>query len=73
MELVNRSFPSHFGDLDSFHYAVTREDALVVLNKFIDERLQDFGTYQDAMLTDEPWMYHSHIGLYLNIGLLNPK
>ena len=73
MELVNRSFPNHFGNLDSFHYAVTRKDALVVLNKFIDERLQDFGTYQDAMLTDEPWMYHSHIGLYLNIGLLNPK
>ena len=25
------------------------------------------------MLTDEPWMYHSHISKYLNVGLLTPN
>lgn len=54
IELVNNSFSEHFGNLDSFHYAVTRDDAISVLNNFIDERLQDFGSFQDAMLTDEP-------------------
>ena len=73
IELVNKSFSDHFGSVETFHYAVTREEALIILEKFINERLQDFGPFQDAMLTDEPWMYHSHIGLYLNIGLLNPK
>ena len=24
------------------------------------------------MITDEPWMYHSHIGIYLNAGMLEP-
>ena len=24
------------------------------------------------MIVDEPWMYHSHIGFYLNCGLLLP-
>jgi deoxyribodipyrimidine photolyase-related protein len=24
------------------------------------------------MIEGEPWMYHSHIGLYLNAGLLSP-
>ncbi|MBT6415160.1 MAG: cryptochrome/photolyase family protein, partial [Candidatus Puniceispirillum sp.] len=37
-----------------------------------DERLPLFGKFQDAMIEDEPWMYHSHIGFYLNAGLLTP-
>ncbi|CAI8357005.1 MAG: (6-4) photolyase [Opitutia bacterium UBA7350] len=69
---VAHEFSEHFGDLQPFHYAVTRHDALTVLKQFIEERLPSFGDYQDAMLQDEPWMYHSHIGHYLNCGLLHP-
>ena len=72
MEMVERRFPDHMGSTKGFFYAVTRQDALAVLEQFINERLPDFGTYQDAMLQDEPWMYHAHVGLYLNIGLLSP-
>ena len=71
--LVGSRFSDHFGSLESFHYAVTRKEALLILDKFMEERLINFGTFQDAMLVDEAWMYHSHIGLYLNIGLLSPK
>lgn len=72
ISLVNNSFPDHFGNLDSFGFAVTREGALKVLTEFIQTRLQDFGQYQDAMLEGNPWLFHSHIGLYLNTGLLMP-
>jgi deoxyribodipyrimidine photolyase-related protein len=72
MELVRASFPEHFGDLEPFGYAVTREGALEALDLFIETRLKHFGDYQDAMLQGEPWMYHSHISLYLNCGLLLP-
>ena len=70
--LVATRFADHFGDLDDFGFAVTRQQALAVLNHFIEQRLPDFGRYQDAMLLDEPWVYHSHIGFYLNAGLLLP-
>jgi deoxyribodipyrimidine photolyase-related protein len=70
--LVETHFPDHFGDLLPFHFAVTREQALLALDTFIADRLPLFGDYQDAMIQDEPWMYHSHIGLYLNCGLLAP-
>ncbi len=73
IKLVKRAFADHFGDIDNFHYAVTRDDALVVLENFISERLCHFGQYQDAMVEGKPWLYHSHIGLYLNCGLLTPK
>ncbi|UTC24861.1 cryptochrome/photolyase family protein [Candidatus Comchoanobacter bicostacola] len=72
MRLVEARFSDHFGDLLPFYFAVTRTQALSVLNKFIKERLSVFGDYQDAMIEGEPWMYHAHIGFYLNCGLLDP-
>ena len=73
IELVKNNFKAHFGEIEDFHFAVTREDALAVLNTFIDERLPNFGQYQDAMVEGKPWLYHSHIGFYLNCGLLTPS
>ena len=72
LELVAERFPDHFGDLEPFYFAVTREQALQALHNFIDQRLCHFGDYQDAMIEGEPWMYHSHISFYLNAGLLTP-
>nr|MBI1228781.1 cryptochrome/photolyase family protein [Cytophagales bacterium] len=71
LDLVADKFYDHFGDLEPFFFAVTRDQALYALDKFIDERLCFFGDYQDAMVQGEPWMYHSHLSLYINIGLLN--
>ena len=72
LELVEQRFLAHFGDLEPFHFAVTRDQALAALQLFIDSRLCLFGDYQDAMIEGEPWMYHSHISFYLNCGLLLP-
>lgn len=65
--------PSLFGDLSSFHWAVTHQQALKILDRFVQEHLPHFGTYQDAMLQNEPSMYHAHISFYLNGGLLFPR
>ncbi|MDF1796023.1 MAG: cryptochrome/photolyase family protein [Coxiellaceae bacterium] len=72
MTLVSDYFDDHFGNLEPFYFAVTRADALQVLDQFIAQRLSHFGDYQDAMIQSEPWMYHSHISFYLNCGLLLP-
>lgn len=72
LHLVRRKFSNHFGDLEPFHYGVTRIQALKKLEEFLRVRLPQFGEYQDAMLQGEPWMYHSHISHYLNCGLLEP-
>lgn len=72
LKLVAEKFAGHFGELEPFHFAVTRQQAKYALDKFIAERLINFGDYQDAMLQGEPWMYHSHLSFYLNCGLLDP-
>ncbi|QPG07050.1 cryptochrome/photolyase family protein [Salinimonas marina] len=73
ISLVETEFSDHFGDIGAFHYAVTRDQALQVLNEFIEQRLPDFGKYQDAMRHNMPWLFHSHISFYLNCGLLSAR
>ena len=72
LALVANRFGNHIGTLEPFWFAVTRKDALVALDHFIDHALPKFGDFQDAMLKDEPFLYHSVISPYLNVGLLDP-
>ena len=73
IKLVGSKCINHTGILTNFNFAVTRPEALEVLSTFLKERLVFFGTYQDAMIEGEAWMYHSHVSLYLNCGLLTPS
>ena len=72
LKLVAGSFPDHFGDLEPFWFCVTRTQALTALDQFIETALPGFGDYQDAMLKDEKFLYHSILSLYINAGLLDP-
>jgi deoxyribodipyrimidine photolyase-related protein len=73
MKLVEARFPDHPGELDSFGWAVTQEQARQALQDFIKHRLPVFGDFQDAMWRDEPWLYHSLLSTSLNLKLLNPR
>ena len=70
--LVQQIYPDRIGDTESFFYAVTREDALRSLNYFIENLLPRFGDYQDALMTEQPFLFHSLLSPYINIGLLQP-
>ena len=72
LKLVNEYFPDNFGTLEHFNFAVTREQALIELNDFVENLLPQFGKYQDVMVAGEPFLYHSLISCYLNIGLILP-
>ena len=60
------------GELEPFGWAVTRHQALAVLEHFMATRLAGFGPYQDAMVSGQPTLWHSLISPYLNLGLLHP-
>ncbi|MEY2856693.1 MAG: hypothetical protein RLZZ74_1003 [Cyanobacteriota bacterium] len=64
---------SAYGNLEPFHWGVTKEQAQQVLAYFVEHCLPQFGTYQDAMITEEYTMWHSLISPYLNLGLLEPR
>ena len=72
INLVERVFSDHPGDLSQFYLAVTAESAEQQLSWFIEHCLADFGTYQDALAEESPWMFHGLVSVYLNTGLLDP-
>jgi deoxyribodipyrimidine photolyase-related protein len=72
LALVAEKFSEHFGDLEPFHYAITRKQALTELEQFITKILPNFGDYQDAMVKGEAYLNHSLLSSYINIGLLLP-
>lgn len=72
-ELVRRRFPGHFGEIDSFGWAVTRTEARAALDHFVSASLPQFGVYQDAMALGEDFLFHSLLSPYLNLGLLGPR
>jgi deoxyribodipyrimidine photolyase-related protein len=70
-EVKSIDFPA-YGEAEPFRWAVTRQQALQVLDFFIQSRLPAFGPYQDAMVTGEETMWHAMLSPYLNSGLLQP-
>ncbi len=71
LALVEEQFGDHFGTLEPFTFAVTREQAEHAFGRFITHALPQFGTYQDAMTDRDPFLFHSVISAYLNMGLLD--
>jgi deoxyribodipyrimidine photolyase-related protein len=71
--LVKDRFPDHFGEPEPFWFAVTAAQAEEAFEHFLEHSLPRFGDYQDAMLADQAFLYHSVISPYLNAGLLDPR
>ena len=74
LELVAGRYGDHPGRLESFRlWPRTPEQSTEALRFFVDELLPDFGTHQDAMWTDRPFLRHSMLAFALNVGLLRPR
>jgi deoxyribodipyrimidine photolyase-related protein len=73
IEMVNREFPSHSGNLDYFRWPVTTEDAEVELANFLQYGLPWFGKYQDAMWTGRYTLFHSLLAPALNLKILDAR
>lgn len=73
LDLVEARFQKHPGSLDHFDWPVTREDARIALDDFLEHRLVNFGRYQDAIWTGEPWLWHSRLAQAMNLKLIDPR
>ncbi|WP_420572161.1 cryptochrome/photolyase family protein [Kordia sp.] len=60
-------------DVENFHWPTNRADCLKLLNYFCEELLVHFGDYQDAMHTDEYFLFHSRLSFAMNSKMLHPK
>jgi deoxyribodipyrimidine photolyase-related protein len=73
LEDVEDAYPEHPGSLEHFDWPVTPAEAEQALENFVRDRLRDFGPLQDAMWTDQPFLYHSRLSAALNLKLIGPR
>jgi len=62
-----------WGRADPFGWPVTRAQARTWLDDFLEHRLAGFGQYEDAIRSDERFLFHSLLSVPLNLGLLHPR
>lgn len=60
-------------DNEIFLYPINRIQGLEQLKYFCEALLPHFGDYQDAMHTDEDYLFHSRLSFALNLKLISPK
>lgn len=59
-------------DAKNFSWATNRKECLKALDYFCEYLLVHFGTYQDAMHTNEWYLFHSNLSFAMNSKILSP-
>ena len=69
---INLHFSKNYGNgnIDNFIYPITFDECDNWLNEFLKVRFGNFGKYQDAETTRDPFLFHSVLSPLLNVGLL---
>ncbi|MFM9956841.1 MAG: cryptochrome/photolyase family protein [Phycisphaerales bacterium] len=70
---VEREMPNLPGRIDRFDWPVTASEANAAWQDFLRARLRDFGPYEDAMWTGQPWVYHAQMSPAMNLKLIDPR
>ncbi len=69
---VDIHFANNYGAYDDFIYPIMHSGAQNWLQDFLKNRLNQFGDYEDAILRDESYLFHSVLSYAINIGLITP-
>ncbi len=70
---VELHFGDHYGQTGEFNYPITHEKAEEWLHHFLEQRFENFGPYEDAIVPQHSHLYHSVLTPMMNIGLLTPE
>jgi deoxyribodipyrimidine photolyase-related protein len=70
---VRRHFPDALGSDEPFGWPIDHAGAARWLDRFVAQRLERFGDYEDAISSRHEILFHSALSPALNIGLLSPR
>jgi deoxyribodipyrimidine photolyase-related protein len=71
-EYVTKNFPKNYGSVNDFQFPISHKVTKSWLDKFLSQKLNKFGPYQDFIIKDEDYLFHSCLSSSINIGLINP-
>ncbi len=69
---IDTHFSDNYGTYDNFIYPIMHKGVQSWLGDFLTNRLNLFGDYEDAILKDEPFLFHSALSYAINTGLITP-
>jgi deoxyribodipyrimidine photolyase-related protein len=69
---IEREFASNYGELNGFDFPIDHDGALQLLHDFLQQRFPLFGIYQDAIVKNQHYLFHSVLSSSINSGLLSP-
>ena len=74
LDMLNRCKVTTVGHIDSeaFVWPTSRKESLELLEHFCNHLLVHFGSYQDALTTWDPYLFHSRLSFSLNCKLISP-
>ncbi len=70
---VECEFPDSLGDVEPLFYPHDAKGAELQLERFVSERLNQFGDYEDAISREHTFLNHSVLTPVLNLGLISPR
>ena len=71
---VEQQFPDNIGTLNTdFNYPIGFEESRAWLQQFLQQRMREFGEYEDAIVRKEIVLNHSVLTPMLNSGILTPQ
>jgi len=70
IEYISKRFPKNYGSLKHFIYPIDNKTAKNHLINFLKLRFENFGPYEDAVVQENNFLWHSIISPMMNIGLL---
>ena len=71
--LIDENFSEHPGIISEVWMPLTRQEALKNLDNFISQKFENFGSYEDAILIEDNFLFHSALSPSLNLGLITPR
>jgi deoxyribodipyrimidine photolyase-related protein len=72
IKFTEKKFKNNYGNCDYFYIPITHKEAKKWFSNFLKTKMKKFAEYQDAIIPEEPFLYHSVVSAVINIGLLNP-
>ena len=70
---VDKYFKNNYGSLGLFIYPTTIEESEKWFNNFLQERFNNFGDYEDAIVKDNLTLNHSILSPLMNVGFITPN
>ncbi len=71
--IINVKFKNHPGLVNNLWMPTNRDESLNWLDEFFKEKFIKFGDYEDAVVSENNFLFHSAISPILNMGLLTPN